>query len=590
MIRRLPLRTRVLLALATVAVLPVIVFGLVALDRAQAGVQQATDTAVLGLARTAAADASGETTLSNVLAQRLATAAGAAVAFYSADGQLLAASEQSAPTQLQIGADPATSPRVVHQSGLTTAIVPLLSGAGAATGYLTVSESASGGIDVGALLAISLVLAVLWAVFLSYAVARSLLRPVTDLTDSLALLQAGDLSVRLPVEGDDEIGRLAQSHNRLAATLATRNRSLQSVLEAIASLTPRVSPEMLASTAEHAALEAFGFTRCTISLGDGAGSQVAVDEERIPGEAYEVTVPLQAGDDRVGWLRGTLPPTRDWSAADEDLLAIFGSQFAAAVRNAELYRETESVSELKSEFLRGVSHNLQTPLTSIAAFAEQLATETHDRRPRIIADQAERLSRLVDQLLTVSKIEAGTLKPRIDVFALGPLVQRAWESLGRAEHPFALRDEAPGWLAAADRDWVDQVVWALLDNALKYGGAGPIEVEVAVGRADDPHIVSGPCLVTTVRDQGPGIPLEDRDRIFERFARREHAVEGTGLGLSVARGLLEGMGGRLWFADDGMAFSRPEVDADGGTAANDSARAAGAAFAFSLPAERVEEG
>src|SRR3989304_5114083 len=161
--------------------------------------------------------------------------------------------------------------------------------------------------------------------------------------------------------------------------------------------------------------------------------------------------------------------------------------------SAELFDAVEGLAELKAEFLRGVSHNLQTPLTSIRAFAAQLATETGDRRLGIIVEQSDRLSRLVAQLLTVSKLEAGTLRPEVDVFALAPLVQRVWESLGRGEHAFSLRDEAAGWLAAAHRDWVEQVVWALLDNALKYGGEGAIEGTLAL----DPE---APAPATTRRD------------------------------------------------------------------------------------------
>ncbi len=158
--------------------------------------------------------------------------------------------------------------------------------------------------------------------------------------------------------------------------------------------------------------------------------------ERVPGEAFEVEAPLAIGDEILGTIRGTLPPTRDWGEADQDLLRVLGIQLAGAIRNAELFDATAELAELKNEFLRGVSHNLQTPLTSIRAFAGQLAEETGDHRLGIIVEQSERLSRLVAQLLTVTKIEAGTLKPQVDVFPMAALVRRAWESLGHpAERP-----------------------------------------------------------------------------------------------------------------------------------------------------------
>jgi two-component system sensor histidine kinase KdpD len=410
-------------------------------------------------------------------------------------------------------------------------------------------------------LLITATVAVVAAVLAAPSVAHGLLGPLGDLARTLQQLHVGDLDARLPVESDDELGRLAESHNRLAATLAARNRSLGLVSRAVAAFSPRDGVAALVPAAEAAARDAFGFTAAHVAL--GAEDLLPPPSERVPGEAYEVRVPLAVGDDHVGTLIATQVPTRAWGPADDDLLRIFGVQLAAAIRNAELFAAAADLAELKNEFLRGVSHNLQTPLTSIRAFAGQLATESSDGRLGIIVEQTDRLSRLVAQLLTVSRLEAGTLRPEIDVFAVGPLVRRAWESLGKTEHPFSLHDGAAGWLAAADRDWVEQVVWALLDNALRYGGDGPIEVSIEQ-RADE----TGSRVVTVVRDRGPGIPTDQRERAFERFTRlAPTATEGSGLGLSVARGLIETMGGRLELTD---------------------VPGPGAAFAFSLPAERIE--
>ncbi len=167
------------------------------------------------------------------------------------------------------------------------------------------------------------------------------------------------------------------------------------------------------------------------------------------------------------------------------------------------------------------------------------------------------------------------------------MVQRVWESLGRSGQAFDLRDAAVGWLAAADRDWVEQIVWALLDNALKYSGQGAIEVGIAL-IAGKPGIDAspvtldgaasvtsgrqgGPRLAATIRDHGPGIAAEQRERVFERFARLQAGSgDGTGLGLSVARGLALGTGGDLQVVDP-------------------PAGGPGAAFVLALPAERIEE-
>ena len=183
----------------------------------------------------------------------------------------------------------------------------------------------------------------------------------------------------------------------------------------------------------------------------------------------------------MGVLVGHLPATRTWERADQDLLELFASEIAVAIRNAQLFARVEAqntqlleLDAAKDDFLRGVSHNLQTPLTSIRAYAHQLQTDPPDRRLDIIAEQSERLSRMVRQLLTVTRLESGALHPRSEVLALAPRVRRAWEALAASEVEMHLDDQSKGWLAIGDVDQLDQVLWALLDNAVKYGKRMPV--------------------------------------------------------------------------------------------------------------------
>jgi len=119
-------------------------------------------------------------------------------------------------------------------------------------------------------------------------------------------------------------------------------------------------------------------------------------------------------------------------------------------------------------------------------------------------------------------------------------VRRAWDALGASGTSFELDDATDGWLAIADPDQLDQVLWALLDNAARYGGGAPIRARVA------PH-PNEQRLAITIADDGPGVRPEDRDRIFERYERGAAGVraEGTGLGLYVSRSLCQAMGGDL---------------------------------------------
>ena len=206
-------------------------------------------------------------------------------------------------------------------------------------------------------------------------------------------------------------------------------------------------------------------------------------------------------------------------------------------------RQRQQLVELdaaKDEFLRAISHNLQTPLTSIRAYAEQIGSERPDPRLSIVVEQTDRLHRIVRQLVSVSRLESGTLRSSTEVLAVAPRVRRAWDALGAAAVQFDLADEAAGWLAIADPDQLDQVLWALLDNAVRYGGGAPIRARVAP-RPDEGR------LGVTIADSGPGVRPEDRDRVFERYERGAAGagIEGTGLGLYVSRSLCEAMGGDL---------------------------------------------
>jgi len=565
--RRVALRSRLILTLAAAALVPVLAFSLLVLLILDQSVGDRQTDALGAEAQLAAAEIGSN--LDAGTAARLAALTGAGVTFFDAQGHVLASSGAGAdqvpppaPSSVGPSATGGSTGSTISRTtgGLVVAYAPI--GGPPALYVVALSEPVATGPALLAPLLAILVATLLLAAFLSLALGRSLLRPLSELRETLDRLQAGDLQAQVPVESDDELGRLAASHNRLAATLAGRNRALAVVSQAFAPLSPQAGVATFSAAAERAASQAFGFTAVTVRLGT---PPEATPPERVPGEAFDVEAPLAMGDAVLGSIRGTLPPTRDWGDADQDLLRVLGIQLAGAIRNAELFDATAELAELKNEFLRGVSHNLQTPLTSIRAFAGQLAEETGDRRLGIIVEQSERLSRLVAQLLTVTKIEAGTLKPQVDVFPMGPLVRRAWESLGHPTGGLVLDDGATGWLAAADRDWVEQVVWALLDNALRYGGGGPVEVHLAPV-ADAAGVTR---LHTTVRDHGPGIAPEDRERAFERFTRlAPGTTEGSGLGLSVARGLVDAMGGRLWLAD---------------------VEGPGAAFTFSLPAEHIGE-
>ena len=421
----------------------------------------------------------------------------------------------------------------------------------------------------GSLLIAAVVGAAFFGLLAAAVAVAGLTAPLRRITAAVERVAAGESSPPIHISGDDELARLAESHNRIAAEAARRNGELGALLRAIAGYAPNAGVAALTARAASDACAIYGLIDCDIAFPDPATVPM---EETIPGDPRPVRADVRAGGETLGLLTGHLPATRAWERADQDLLDLFASEVGVALRNAELFGQIESqnarlleLDATKDEFLRGVSHNLQTPLTSIRAYVEQLRAASDeavaDHRLAIVAEQADRLTRLVRQLLTVTRLEAGVLRPEAEVVAMGPRVRRAWEALNADGVTFKLHDAAPGWLAVGDPDQIDQVLWALLDNAVKYGGReGKVEVEV--GADDAPNQV----LVTIV-DHGPGVPDADRERLFTRFTRgaAQGSGDGTGLGLYVSRQLMRTMGGDLWLERSGEGF--------------------GAAFTLALPGE-----
>ena len=434
---------------------------------------------------------------------------------------------------------------------------------------LILDPGASQGTTLGRVLLFILVVAAISGILLAYLLAADLTAPLRAIAAAVDRTKAGDLSTPIVVPGEDELARLADSHNRLAADLERRNRELGRILEAIQSGSPRDSPDFIAGRAASDARRAFAMIDAVVLLVDPREIPTI---ERIPGESLPIRAILRAGAEELGVLIGHLPATRLWERADQDLLELYASEVAVAIRNAQLFERVESqnsqlleLDAAKDDFLRGVSHNLQTPLTSIRAYADQLGRDQPDRRLGIIAEQTDRLSRMVRQLLTVTRLESGALRPRGEVVALAHPVRRAWEALAVVDVPFTVDDRSAGWLAVADVDQLDQVLWALLDNAVKYGGASPVAVEI-VPEAEASR------LRLTISDLGPGVAEGDRARLFRRFERGADrtADDGSGLGLYVSRELCRAM--------DGDLVLEPHV------------AGRGAAFSIYLPGEPPEEG
>lgn len=228
--------------------------------------------------------------------------------------------------------------------------------------------------------------------------------------------------------------------------------------------------------------------------------------------------------------------------AEEDAAAALTAQRAA---NEQLLR----LNTAKSDFVSIVSHEFRSPLTGIQGFSELMRDQISniDEMREYSADinrEAERLNRMINELLDLDRMEAGTMTLRLESVDLGALVTSLVASAGPRAPQHRLRVEVDPWLPplTADCDKLTQVVVNLLDNAIKYSPSGG---EVVVkARAD------GSVAHLSVRDQGVGIPLDALETVFERYTRIEsiqhRPIHGTGLGLPIVRQIVELHGGRAW--------------------------------------------
>jgi signal transduction histidine kinase/CheY-like chemotaxis protein len=276
-----------------------------------------------------------------------------------------------------------------------------------------------------------------------------------------------------------------------------------------------------------------------------------------------VAVPLLREDTIVGSLIVRRKRTGDFSPEVVDLLETFASQSALALLNAQLFRELkeqslalELASRHKSEFLASMSHELRTPLNAVLGFSEVLLermfgdiNERQEEYLRDIHGSGKHLLELLNEILDLSKVEAGRMEIDYSAFDLRVLLEEAVAMLrerATAHHIDLSVDVEPGLVQAySDQLRLKQVVLNLVTNAVKFTGDGgavtvrarrtPVEIEV------------------TVTDTGVGIPGADRERIFESFqqgGRGASREEGTGLGLTLSRRIVELLGGRMWLESE----------------------------------------
>jgi two-component system phosphate regulon sensor histidine kinase PhoR len=410
-----------------------------------------------------------------------------------------------------------------------------LAGVESAMSELRRALLAGGALALGAALVLSLVLS------------QALTRPLRAIHAALVQISGGDLGARVRYRSRDELGQVARAIDRMAADLqqshgeiTTERDRLETVLRVMVEGVLVVDDELRIMLANPRVRELLG------ARGELEG--------RRPLEAIRSA---EVHDLLAEALAAGAPVKRElaFGGAERRVLAVQAASFSIAGAKGAVavfhdMTEVRRLETVRRDFVANASHEIKTPLTAIRGFAETLLGAALPEREtrnylQVILNHSERLSRLVEDLLELSRLEAGSHKltpVALDVAALATRLCEELEPRIR-ERGFDVRVHGAGAPRAfADRRAVEQILSNLLDNALKYSEPGK-RIDVRV-QAD------GAAVRIDVADQGPGIPDADRARIFERFYRvdrgRSREQGGTGLGLAIVKHLVQASGGEVW--------------------------------------------
>jgi two-component system phosphate regulon sensor histidine kinase PhoR len=414
----------------------------------------------------------------------------------------------------------------------------------------------------------ALLVAFLFTVILAMIMYARLISPLEEMASIAQDMARGNLDQEIRIFAQDEIGDLARSINYMARQLKTniddiiaeKNR-IQAILASMADGVIALDPWGRVILVNPVVEKLFGITQesCRgkniLRIIHNNELEKMINHALETGQPVDKLVEIHAPDPFVFYVNVT--PLENGGADQGGLVAVLKD-----------ITERKRVEEMRSDFVANVSHELRTPLTSIRGFAETLldgaVEDPKVARPflEIINTETERLSRLIDELLNLSKIEDKKTIPNWEMLDIASLINKAVTILKpkALEKEITIDVEAPETLPAfeGDADMLCQVLINLIDNSISYTqSGGEIQIKASAGSGE---------LKVDVKDNGIGIPQESLHRVFERFYRvdkaRSREQGGTGLGLSIVKHI---------------------IDAHHGTVHVESSLGLGSTFSFSLP-------
>ena len=383
------------------------------------------------------------------------------------------------------------------------------------------------------------------AVFLSFLLSKTITTPIENIRTRAQMVASGDFSHRLEIQSNDEIGELTATFNHMADRL-------HDTLEEVAGERDKLGTMFL-----HMADGVSAFSA------DGKLVQMNPAAERLLGVPYredehfndlfegiEIPTPQKAG--KQGFVQ------MEMERQGRTLSVLFapygaGENERGIVAVIHDITEQRKLDDSRREFIANVSHELRTPLTNIKSYTEtlldaagDLPADTEVKFLSVIAGETDRMTRIVKDLLTLSKLDCGKMDLHFHRFSMQHMLEGVYNAMAlEAENngltlKLRLAGEMP--VMNGDRERLEQVVINILSNAVKYTPRGG-HIELSAAPYDSTHVK------IAVQDDGMGIPEADQPRLFERFYRvdkaRSRAKGGSGLGLAIAKEMVEAHRGTI---------------------------------------------
>ena len=462
----------------------------------------------------------------------------------SPTGDVLTASDQETSVDITANILTAMNGEIGQDSSITSGYmdlaVPIKTDSGSYIVYVRDSKATVDKLT-GQVLNIilqALALGLVICLVLSFLLAQILITPIRALTIGTRQVAAGDFSQRLEVTSRDEIGVLTRNFNYMSQVLRDTLSEVENERNKLSTLFLHMTDGVVA------------FSPAGLVIHSNPAASQMLSRSMDPTTSFQDLFAEDAAFDQILTLKRPQYLETQKTVGERELelfMAPYSADQAPGGVMVVIHDVTEQrrSEQARREFVANVSHELRTPLTNIKSYAEtviaagdELPPELHNNFMGVIVSEADRMTRIVQDLLTLSKIDYGKMEMNISRFPFSKAVRSVYEAvaLNAESHghtlTFSCEENMPD--VDGDRERIEQVIMNIVSNAIKYTPDGG---KIAITAA-----TSGRNVFVRISDNGIGIPEKDLPRLFERFYRvdkaRSRESGGTGLGLSIAKEIL----------------------------------------------------